>query len=62
MSIRLPRKVGPPWGATAINEIWMESRQVDVKAPISLPVEWLLFFNLKQKGWKIGEMMVISGS
>ncbi len=36
----------------------MDSRRVDVKAPISPPVEWLLVFNLKQEGWKIDEMML----
>lgn len=63
MSIRLTSEAGIRQDeATAIDEIWMESRRVDVKAPISPPVEWLQFFNPKQSCWKIDEMMLISDS
>lgn len=58
------KKSGVLWEArgAAINEIWTQSRHVDVRASISLPVEWLWFSNPKQKGWKVGEMRVISDS
>lgn len=46
--------------AIAIDEIWMDSHWVDVKAAISPTLGWLQVFNLKQKGRKIDEIMLIS--
>lgn len=61
MSICLTSWAGPgeDGGGTAVHEIWMDSRRVDVKVPISPPAGWLLVFNLKLEGWKIDETMLM---